>query len=139
MTKESTCCFIGHRDCPGIEDAIYQTIERLMEHNIQYFLSGGMGNFDWLCERAVKKAKGSLIYVPYNHARRIDNHDRYYADIIYPNSNTFYTRYDIPKRNFWMVDHACVALCYVTRAGNAMKTYEYAYKKGLKVINLANQ
>ncbi len=50
----------------GIENKIYLTAKKLINNGIIEFYSGGMGNFDKLCEKAVKKLGGKIIFVPYN-------------------------------------------------------------------------
>lgn len=60
------CCFIGHRDSVGLENEIYTKITALAELGITEFYSGGMGNFDKMCESAVKKAGGKINLVAYN-------------------------------------------------------------------------
>lgn len=46
------CTFIGHRDVIGIEKEIYRKVKNLICNGITDFYSGGMGNFDKMCESA---------------------------------------------------------------------------------------
>lgn len=48
------CCFVGHRDIFGAKDLVYAEVRRLMEFGVTEFYSGGMGNFDKICEEAVR-------------------------------------------------------------------------------------
>ncbi|MFR8404265.1 MAG: hypothetical protein ACLVC7_05280, partial [Monoglobus pectinilyticus] len=66
MHKRQTVAIIGHRDIFGIENKIYTEIEKLIKMGITDFYSGGMGNFDKMCEVAVKDLGGKIIFVPYN-------------------------------------------------------------------------
>lgn len=60
------CAFIGHRDSFGIDIQIHTQIQQLINSGIIEFFSGGMGNFDKTCEKAVKNLGGILTFVPYN-------------------------------------------------------------------------
>jgi len=60
------CGFIGHRDIIGMEETIYTYVKKLMARGINCFYSGGMGNFDKMCERAVKRAGGKIFLIAYN-------------------------------------------------------------------------
>ena len=105
--------FIGHRDIIGIEDEIYTEIKKLKQQGITEFYSGGMGNFDKMCEYAVKKAGCKITFIPYNKNIVKTSDFEWYDEIICPNNNSFYSRYDIPNRNKWLVENCDVFLCYV--------------------------
>jgi len=85
------CGFIGHRDSFGIEDKVYSEIRKLMESGIREFYSGGMGNFDKICERAVKELGGKIVFVPYN-LKAVKSEDiEWYDEIICPSYTFFAT------------------------------------------------
>ncbi len=130
------CCFIGHRDSMGLEEVIYVHIKKLIKAGVKDFYSGGMGNFDKMCEKAVKDLSGKIIYIPYNQSR-IKKQDRQWYDyIICPLGDKFYERFDIPKRNRWLVDNTDICLCHVYKQGGAKHTYDYATKIGKQIINI---
>ncbi|MBO5059751.1 MAG: hypothetical protein J6C82_02390 [Clostridia bacterium] len=130
------CCFAGHRDAFGIEKDVYAVIKMLMEHGITEFYSGGMGNFDKLCEKAAKDLGGKVIYVPYNiDCLKMVNTARY-DNVICPFGEKEYEKCDIPLRNNWLVDNTDMALCYVKRPGGAKATMDYAVKKKKYVLNM---
>lgn len=128
------CGFIGHRDSVGIEREIYVCISELMKKGVNEFYSGGMGNFDKMCERTVKKLNGKIIFVPYN-TKQVKLIDKlWYDDIVYPFSNKEYSKYDIPNRNKWLVDNSDVLICHVYKNGGAKNTLIYAEKKNKKIF-----
>ena len=61
-----------------------------------------------------------------------------FDSIIYPEGfEKYHFKAAIPKRNQYLVQNAAYAICYVTHSwGGVAKTYEYACKKRLKIINL---
>lgn len=128
--------FIGHRDIIGIESEIYSEILKMKAAGIEEFYSGGMGNFDKMCECAVRKAGGKLIYVPYNKSRIKPADFEWYDEIICPIEGDRYSKYDIPERNNWLVRNCDVFLCYIYRNGGAMKTYNKAKNHNKILINL---
>lgn len=131
-------CLIGHRDSIGIEKELYSIISGLMKKGITDFYSGGMGNFDKLCEKIVKQLHGKVIFVPYN-IKQVKERDKYWYDtIICPFGEKPYSPSDIPKRNRWLVDHSDIALCYVYKNGGAKHTLDYALQKQKPIINLAH-
>lgn len=78
------CVFIGHRDYIAIENDVYLAIKKLIDKGVSEFYSGGMGNFDKLCEKAAKQLGGKIIFIPYN-VRQIKENDRiWYNNIICP-------------------------------------------------------
>ncbi|BCI59973.1 SLOG family protein [Solibaculum mannosilyticum] len=141
--KNKTVVFIGHRACPGLtEHQLLLVIEKRIHEGYTHFLSGGMGQFDWLCARCVSSLKTryphlkNILIVPY--VPFSIQEPSYFDEILYPvmlGQASFSSA--IPKRNQYLVDHASLALCYVDHPwGGAAKTYQYARKKALKLINL---
>ena len=131
------CCFIGHRDCTEeLYDIIYREIKKLMAMRITDFYSGGMGNFDKMCEKAVKKLGGHLTFVPYNIGQIKEKDKLWYDDIICPFGDKKYSKFDIPDRNKWLVDNCGLCLVYVCKDGGARRTLNYAYYKERQIINI---
>lgn len=130
------CAFIGHRDADGIEKQIEFEIKNLMQTGNVEFYSGGMGNFDKMCEKTVREFGGRITFVPYN-VNQIKEKDKlWYNSIICPFGNKPYSKFDIPNRNKWLVDNCDVFICYVNKPGGAKRTYDYAIKNGKTIINL---
>ena len=49
-------------------------------------------------------------------------------------------KYAIIRRNEWMVDKADLLLAYITYGwGGAARTYRYAKRKGIPIVNLADE
>ena len=130
------CGFIGHRDSCNIEEKIFIEIEKLIENENIEFYSGGMGNFDKMCERIVKGLNKKLIFVPYNMKQIKIKDELWYDEIICPFGEKEYSKYDIPNRNKWIVDNCNILLCYVHKEGGAKNTLNYAILKNKKVINI---
>lgn len=131
------CGFIGHRNSFGLEKEIYTEIKALIETGVTDFYSGGMGNFDKMCEQAVKALGGTLTFVPYNQKQIKKQDGLWYDHIICPFGNKPYSRFDIPNRNRWLVKHCDLFLCYVYKDGGAKRTLDNAIKQNKRIINLA--
>ena len=63
--KENVCCFCGHRDCyNGFREQIKAKIKDIIENDgVTVFYSGGMGEFDRLCESVVREIKRRNKYI----------------------------------------------------------------------------
>lgn len=138
MNNKKRVFFIGHRDIIGIEKNIITEIKKLIQGETIEFYSGGMGNFDKMCEGAVKELGAKIIFIPYN-IKQIKEKDRlFYDEIICPFGNKAYSKFDIPNRNKWLVKMCDICFCYVYKDGGAKNTIDYAIKKGKQIINLYN-
>ena len=60
--KETALTFIGHGTCYGIDKEMIKTVLRplIADKGIDTFYSGGMGDFDWVCARAVFALKWTI-------------------------------------------------------------------------------
>ena len=136
--KEKICCFCGHRDCDSsLREKIKEAITDLIENQgITTFYSGGMGNFDKLCESVVRELKQKhkdirlCLIMPYMTKRLNTDREYYnamYDEIIIPDLGDVHYKRAITERNKWMVNCSDVVLCYVTRSsGGAYRMREYA-------------
>ncbi|MBE7021915.1 MAG: hypothetical protein E7414_01685 [Ruminococcaceae bacterium] len=104
---------------------------------ITAFYSGGMGNFDKMCEKAVKALGGHLTFVPYNVKQVKAKDTRWFDDILCPFGDKAYGKYDIPNRSRWLVNHCDVFLCHVYKSGGARHTLNYAVQKNKQIIHIA--
>ena len=139
-----TAVFIGHNNCFGLtneqlENAIIDCIGK----GVTEFLSGGQGGFDKMCALTVFSLKKrypeikNILVIPYLTFNVFKK--EIYDEIRFPEGfEKYYYKFAIPERNKYMVKESDVAICYVYNiCGNAMRTYEFAQKKGIEIINLA--
>lgn len=145
MKKEKTAMFIGHRNIyvrsREIREELKKAIEKLIEQGAEEFLCGGMGSFDIMsaeCVREVKekypKVKSTLV-IPYMNYKKYDK-ELYDETLAYEGIEFSLPKYSILKRNRYMVEKSAYAICYVKHSGGAWKTYEYAKKTGLRIIDI---
>lgn len=140
--KEKICTFCGHRDSGEyLSSYIKNAVNNLIEnHGITTFYSGGMGNFDKMCETAVRQAKHRYKYiklylvVPYMMKKlntEREYYDMMYDGIIIPDLGNVHYMQAISARNKWLVEHSDTMLCRVVRrSGGAFKMYDYARQPG---------
>ena len=143
--KNKTALFIGNRDCYQVKEAdIEQAIINAIDNGIEIFLNGGQGYFDQTGALIVHRLKKryphikSILVIPYRDFKVFN--DSLFDEIIYPfeaHTFSYYTyKSGSLKRNRWLVEHSCAAICYVYRAGGALKTLDYAKKQSLMIIDL---
>lgn len=142
--------FCGHRDfisSKEIELKFNDIIEKFAIYNDEITcLSGGYGHFDLFAAHRLRKLKAkfkninSVLVIPYQSIEmknRLDLIKDYYDSIIYPPLELVPKKIAIIKRNEWMIDNSDVLIAYLqSTIGGAARTYEYATKKQLKIINL---
>ena len=140
--KERTVTFIGHSKCYGLDkDELKKQIVALVSEGKTDFICGGMGEYDHLCARIVYNLKKKhsdiklFLVIPYLTFQAFDSD--IYDEIIYPDGfEHYFFKKAIIKRNRYLVDNSSVAICFVEHAwGGAVKTYRYAKKKGIRIIN----
>ena len=144
---EKICSFCGHRDCDSsIRKQIKETITDLIENQgITTFYSGGMGNFDKLCESVVRELKQKYedirlcLIMPYM-TKKLNTDKEYYNamydEIIIPDLGDIHYKRAITERNKWMVDCSDVILFYVTRSsGGAYRMQKYAKNENKTILN----
>lgn len=142
-TMEKTATFIGHGECWGVDkEKVRAAAEELIQKDVETFLSGGMGGFDWLGARVVYELKEkyphikNILVIPYL-TFNVRNKDLF-DEILYPDGfEKYHFKAAIPKRNRFLVDNSKYAICYVTHGwGGAAQTYEYAKKHGLNIVDI---
>ncbi|MEE1006327.1 MAG: SLOG family protein [Acutalibacteraceae bacterium] len=140
---EKTATFIGHGECWGVDkEKVRAAAEELIQKDVETFLSGGMGGFDWLGARVVYELKEkyphikNILVIPYL-TFNVRNKDLF-DEILYPDGfEKYHFKAAIPKRNRFLVDNSKYAICYVTHGwGGAAQTYEYAKKHGLNIVDI---
>ena len=146
------CTFAGHREIliDGIEEKLKDALEGLIQQNDDFcFYTGGMGEFDQMCENAVRAYKRTcptkrimlVLVEPY--MKQSINTDaprlaKQYDEIIIPTdwADCHYKK-AITCRNRWMIDHCQYMIaCVYKQYGGAYTSLKYAEKKGLTVISL---
>ena len=145
MKKEKTAIFIGHRNInerkSEIREELKKVIEELIEQGVEEFLCGGMGSFDIMaaeCVREVKKKYPNVectLVIPYMNYKKCDK-ELFDKIMAYVGIESAFAKFAIPKRNRFMVERSAYAICYVKHIGGAWKTYEYAKKSGLRIIDI---
>lgn len=158
MMRTKTCCFTGHRLLPEnqrddlakrLEDAVVS----LIRSGYLYFGAGGALGFDTLCAKTVLRLRQSyprikliLVLPCVSQADRWPPEDvavyheimRQADKVVYTSQE--YTRDCMFKRNRHLVDYSSVCICYLEKAaGGTAYTVEYAKKRGLRIINLAEK
>ncbi len=140
-----TAVFIGHNECYGLlDEQLTNTIINCINDGVSIFLNGGQGGFDRKCAVTVFNLKTlypqikNILVIPYLTFNIFDKN--IFDEIIFPDGfEKYHYKTAIPQRNKYMVNHSDIAICYINHGwGNAVKTFEYAQKKNLKIINLSN-
>ena len=151
----TVCTFAGHREVflSSVKQEIDKALSDIVQTEDEYvFYSGGMGDFDIMCEvavwRVIKKyphlnIRLNLVlpYMTNQINRDKDYYESRFDDIIIPmDLMGVHYKAAIKKRNRWMVDQADKILAYVYRDfGGAFDTIKYALRTGKPVLNLAEK
>lgn len=143
------CTFAGHRHIlrSGIEPIVEKIIEEILCEGQEFcFYTGGMGEFDALCARCVRRARSMhpekkirlVLVEPYmkqsiNEAGKILL--SLYDEIILPDELAgVHYKQAITKRNRWMIEHSDHLIAYVHRSeGGAYSMLRYAESKGMRI------
>lgn len=155
MIYLAVCTFAGHREVflSSVNQDIDNALSELVQSEDDYmFYSGGMGDFDFMCEAAVRRLKKRcphlnirlnlvLPYMTNQINRDKDYYESRFDNIIIPmDLMGVHYKAAIKKRNRWMVDQADKILAYVYRDfGGAFDTIKYALRTGKPVLNLAEK
>lgn len=142
-TREKTAVFIGHNDITGLDTKLLEkTVIDLVQKDITSFVSGGMGGFDRIAAKTVHDLKKiypqikNYLVIPYINFNIFDS--SLFDEIIFPEKlEGVPYKAAIPKRNRYMVVLSGTAVCFVRyKTGGAAKSFYYAEKQGLDLINL---
>ncbi len=156
--KLRTCCFTGHRHLPEnqkeeIAERLEKAVVSLIHSGYLYFGAGGALGFDTLCAKTILRLRQSypgikliLVLPCVSQADRWHPEDKaVYREIMGQADKVVYTSQEYTrdcmfKRNRHLVDNSSVCICYQTKAtGGTAYTVEYAKKRGLRIINLAEE
>ena len=142
--------FCGHSNCL-FSDEEKEKLKQLLIKEIRKnptckFYLGGYGDFDSLCLRTLRELKKEfqsieLIFItPYidKNYSKLEFAKYHYDDVIFPPLESVPRKFAILKRNEWMVEEADLVIAYVKYSwGGAAKTLEYAKRKKVPIINIA--
>ena len=142
--------FCGHSNCL-FSDEEKEKLKQILIKEIRKnptcsFYLGGYGDFDSLCLRTLRELKKDfpdielLFITPYldKNYSKLELAKYYYDDVIFPPIENVPRKFAILKRNEWMVDSADLVIAYVKYYwGGAAKTLEYAKRKKVPIINIA--
>ena len=142
--------FCGHSNCL-FSDEEKEKLKQLLIKEIRKnptckFYLGGYGDFDSLCLRTLRELKTDfpdielLFITPYldKNYSKLELAKYYYDDVIFPPIENVPRKFAILKKNEWMVDSANLVIAYVKYSwGGAAKTVEYAKRKKVPIINIA--
>ena len=142
--------FCGHSNClfsdEEKEELKQLLIKEIRKNPTSKFYLGGYGDFDSLCLRTLRELKTDLpdiellFITPYldNNYSKLELAKYHYDDVIFPPLESVPRKFAILKRNVWMVDYADLVIAYVKYSwGGATKTIEYAKRKKVPMINIA--
>lgn len=142
-----SCFFLGHRDTPeSIRAAMDEAIERhIIEYGVTEFFVGHYGHLDRMAQAALVRAKARhpdifvRLLIPYHPAERpITAPDGFDGTFYPPGMERVPRRLAILRANQYMIDSCDYLIAYVWHAAsNARELLEYAKKKGIIIINLA--
>ncbi len=145
-----TCCFCGHGKYfkeSDIRDKFDKVIHELLADGYFTFYNGAYGGFDSFALRRIATLKTdypqieNYVVSPYLNESYLSRFEYTVkedtAKILYPFEDRVMPRFAILKRNEWMVDHSDIVVSYINYSwGGARKMYDYAKRKGKRIINL---
>ncbi len=141
--QEKICSFCGHRTIitKNLEERVYKILSDLIENQgYTTFYSGGMGEFDNLCEKTVRQLKKEhphirLCLILYRYNPHLENLKLLFDEIIVPDLENIHYKRQITERNKWMADSSDTVLCYIYKDyGGAHSMMKYAEKENRKII-----
>ena len=138
-----TVTFCGHGNetySDEIRKRLSDKIEELILQGADEFLLGGYGSFDLMSAYTVRSFKAkyphikSVLVVPYID-RSFDKELYDYSE--YPPLESVPKRLAILKRNEYMVNRSDIVIAYISHNwGGAAKTFDYAVRKGKRIIDI---
>ena len=156
--RAKTCCFTGHRSLSGEEKLkaavrLRRVIEEQIKAGIVFYGAGGARGFDTLAAQIVLDMKKEypqlrliLVLPCEGQTRGWRSEDiAVYEDIKRRSDKVVYVSREytpdcMHRRTRHLVDHSGTCICYLTRStGGTAYTVDYARKKGLRIINMAEE
>ena len=155
--RAKTCCFTGHRSLSNEEKLkvavrLREIIAVQIKAGVVFYGAGGARGFDALAALTVLDMKKEypqlrliLVLPCEDQTRGWRSEDiAIYEDIKRRSDKVVYVSREytpdcMHRRNRHLVNHSGTCICYLTRStGGTAYTVDYARKKGLHVINIAN-
>lgn len=155
--RAKTCCFTGHRSLSNEEKLkvavrLREIIAVQIKAGVVFYGAGGARGFDALAALTVLDMKKEypqlrliLVLPCEDQTRGWRSEDiAVYEDIKRRSDKVVYVSREytpdcMHRRNRHLVNHSGTCICYLTRStGGTAYTVDYARKKGLHVINIAN-
>lgn len=151
LLKNKICCFAGHRDVydtKTIISVLHNEVENLIiNENIKEFWVGNYGSFDAIASKCVRTLKTKykdvklVLVIPYitkqlneYKEQHYEKYDEILMEDIPPSTPR---QLKIIKCNEYIVNEAEYLICYIRHTwGGAAKTFEYAQKRKIKIINI---
>ena len=162
--KIMQACFIGHRHLEPtekLESSLLDTVIMLIKMGVTTFMFGSKSDFDHLSWSIVTKLKAVYPHIKRVYVRSSFRYiNKFYEDYLleYYDSTYFPSKienagkYSYVERNFEMIDNSTYCIFYYNdlyspspksndgilrkRSSGTKIAYEYALKKGKKIINL---
>ena len=153
---QHSCCFTGHREiAPAtfiyVKHKLLCVVDELIRSGITNFYAGGALGFDTVAAQTVLELKKKYTDVKLHlilPCREQANSWSYinrqtYNDLLTQAESVnyvseHYTRFCMQLRNRELVDRSSVCVCFMEKnTGGTAYTVNYAMKKGLKIINIA--
>ena len=156
--KAKTCCFTGHRNLSSGEKLeatvrLRKIIEEQIKAGVVFYGAGGALGFDTLAAQTVLDMKKEhpqlrlILVLPCEYQIRgwrsediavYEDIKRRCDKVVYVSRE--YTPECMHRRNRHLVDHSGTCICYLSRStGGTAYTVDYARKRGLRIINLAEE
>lgn len=155
--RAKSCCFTGHRSLSHEEKLkavvrLRKIIAEQIKAGVVFYGAGGARVFDALAAQTVLDMKKEypqlrliLVLPCEDQTRGWRSEDiAVYEDIKRRSDKVVYVSREytpdcMHRRNRHLVDHSGTCICYLTKtSGGTAYTVDYARKKGLHVINIAN-
>lgn len=155
--RAKTCCFTGHRSLSHegklkVAVRLREIIAEQIKAGVVFYGAGGALGFDTLAAQTVLEMKKEypqlrliLVLPCEDQTRGWRSEDiAVYEDIKRRSDKVVYVSREytpdcMHRRNRHLVDHSGTCICYLNRStGGTAYTVDYARKKGLHVINIAN-
>ena len=153
------CCFTGHRQIPSAEydalkDRLFRTLEEQIQKGATHFRAGGAVGFDTLAALTVLLLKKRypqirlelILPCPTQTKGWRESDVQLYEQILaqadsYRYVSSFYFTGVLQMRNRALVEGAdiCVAYLQSSHGGGTAFTASLALKKGLELINVAEE
>ena len=139
------CTFLGHRDTTSrIKSRLKESILYLQRQGVECFYVGNNGSFDALVQNVLLelslKEKSIKYFIVTSFLGEIAMSGEQERTIFPEGQELACPKFAISKRNEWLLNNSSYVIAYVKRSrSNSCKFVERAKRKGLSVINLAEE